>query len=254
MSRFRKSLLLAMILAGAIVLGGPAGARADFTLQVFQDGVQLLDQSFSTNQVQFNQTVGAYYVTGDILYTNNPGDINNGNIQISGMTIEDNDGKQHTLSLVLSANNFTSPGQAGSQMLLSSTASITGTGLLGPSDSFTYQGYADANNNLFGTTSPPPVGGVASGGAVTTGLSSFTMADGTLTQGKTDTKTATFVRTQDLYSLTSVSTFTMTGGGSIGFATSTAAALPAPAGIVLALSGVPLLGLGHWLRRRRQPA
>jgi hypothetical protein len=253
MLRFRKLLLLAVALAGVIVLGGPAGARADFSLQVYQDGVLLDSKSFNTNQIQVNQTFGSYYITGNILFTNSPGDVNNGNIQISGMTIENNDGLTHTLALVLSASNFTSPGQAGSQMVLSSTASITGTGLLNGSDSFTYQGYADANNNLFGTTSPPPLGGVGSAGAVTTGLSSFSTTAGNLTQGATDTKTATFIRTQDLYSLTSISTFTMNGGGTIGFTTSTAAALPAPAGIVLALSGAPLLGLGHWLRRRRQP-
>jgi hypothetical protein len=248
MLRFRKCIVLAVALAGAIALRGPAGARADFTLQVFEDGVLIDKEIFSANKIPIDQTEGNFYIKGDVLFTNNPGDANNGNIQISGITARNNDDdNQHTLSLVLSVNNFTAPGAAGSPMRLSSTASITQTGGFGANDSFTYQGNADANNNLFGTTSPPPLGGV-----VTTGLSSFTMAGGTLTQGSTDTKTATFIRTQDVYSLTSISTFNITGGSQIGFATSTAAALPAPAGIVLALSGAPLLGLGHWLRCRRQ--
>jgi len=43
-------------------------------------------------------------------------------------------------------------------------------------------------------------------------------------------------------------------GGAVNFASFAPTAAPAPAGIVLALSGLPCLGIGHWLRRRRQQA
>ena len=65
------------------------------------------------------------------------------------------------------------------------------------------------------------------------------------------------VPSHDPFSLTSVSYFTFTGkagdDANLSNSLDTAAAAPAPAGIMLALTGIPFLGIGTpWLRRRRQ--
>jgi len=52
------------------------------------------------------------------------------------------------------------------------------------------------------------------------------------------------------YSLYTVVTVTFTGAGSVSFNEITGVT-PVPAGLVLALTGIPVLGLGTWFRRRR---
>jgi len=59
------------------------------------------------------------------------------------------------------------------------------------------------------------------------------------------------------YSLTQRITITLAAGGSSGYDTSgnaSLSAVPAPAGLVLALTGMPVLGIGAWVRRRTRIA
>jgi len=48
--------------------------------------------------------------------------------------------------------------------------------------------------------------------------------------------------------------FTGTGIQRANFTVTTLSPVPAPAGVVLALTGLPVLGIGGWIRRRRQTA
>jgi len=55
------------------------------------------------------------------------------------------------------------------------------------------------------------------------------------------------------FTLGNVSTVHFTGGnGTANFTVTTLAPVPAPAGVVLALTSLPMLGIGGWIRRRRQ--
>jgi len=59
------------------------------------------------------------------------------------------------------------------------------------------------------------------------------------------------------FTLGNVSTVDFSGNGGIGaanFTVTTLAPVPAPAGLVLALTGLPMLGIGGWIRRCRQTA
>lgn len=55
------------------------------------------------------------------------------------------------------------------------------------------------------------------------------------------------------YSLTARTTFSGSAGSGFSIDNTIAFAVPAPAGLVLALTATPLFGVGAWIRRRRAP-
>ncbi len=105
-------------------------------------------------------------------------------------------------------------------------------GTLKPGATVTYQTFQDTANNDFGSTS-------------SSGILSFTSSPYS-GSGLLPVSAATS------YSLTQ--TITINYGTGVTGTTSGDAemtATPAPAGLLLALSGMPVLGVGAWLRRRR---
>jgi len=117
----------------------------------------------------------------------------------------------------------------------------------------TYQGFLDNTNTPFGQ----PVAGStplqsASATRTSPGTSPLVYTPGTSTN---------LVPGGTPFSMTEVLSYTFTlaagsGQASANTSASTTAnpvATPAPAGVVLALAGLPILGMGAWLRRRRQP-
>jgi len=116
--------------------------------------------------------------------------------------------------------------------------------------SSTYQGFLDNSNTLFGQ----PAGGSTPQQSASASLS----APGTLPLAYNPATPTADVPGGTPFSMTDVLTFTFTLGKGSGqdtaaasFTTTADAIVPAPSGVVLALTAIPLLGLGAWLRRRR---
>src|SRR5262249_29031417 len=124
----------------------------------------------------------------------------------------------------------------------------------GNSVTATYQGFLDNTNTLFGQ---PGAGGTplqtASAAAAPPNSIPLVFSPGTSVNLN--------VPGGIPFSMTDVLTFTFTAlknsgqdtaNVSASTVTPAAVAVPAPAGVVLALTGLPVLGLGTWLRRRWQ--
>jgi len=152
----------------------------------------------------------------------------------STTSLTNNAGSTQTLNLYVSQTNYTLP--AGTPLVVESSlgGSVT-TGTLDYTNIF--QAYADKNNVLLG-------------------MSDYTNGPQTATPtgSSFDTGSATglFDRTAgEPYSLTSMVTFTLSGGGKANFSDHVnVTATPAPAALVLVASGVPALALA-FLRRRK---
>jgi len=151
-------------------------------------------------------------------------------------SIENLSGATATLKLYVSQTNYSLP--VGSPLTVESgLGGSVNTGTLTLSNIF--QAYADKNNNLLGLTD------------FTNGAQS-----GTANGSSFDTGSAvgSFTRTGD-YSLTSCVTFELSGGGKANYSDHVnVSAVPAPAGILLVIAGLPMFGVGAWVRRRNAKA
>jgi hypothetical protein len=160
-----------------------------------------------------------------------------------------------TITVNLESDGFVNPdGGAGTQLVFSG---IIGGTLTGAGNSGTAQGWLNTSNNVpiygsdvlpFGAVSPYPVTNTLAGNNILFGASGFSIPVGAFMggAGKLVTKTGS------TYSLFEQIVITTTGSGQLtGDFSVSVDAVPAPAGLVLAASGLTSLGLA-WLRRRIQ--
>jgi hypothetical protein len=223
MIRFRNFLPVVALLAGAALLAMPTAARADFELR------------YSLNGGSF-QTIGTT--------SNNPGSVSGSidGINVTGTTSDNlTTGKslldlsiagitnQAITSLVLEAS-VTSVPTTPSPQTLSYNFTSSGTSPIG-------EAWIDQSNQLYGG---------ATGGPGGTNIVADTGAHSAPSSG------AVVFSATPPYSFTEQ--FTL---GALGSGTALSAdflgtvSVPAPAGLVLAIAGMPVLGLGAWLRRRK---
>jgi len=245
MNRFRSYLPLVAVLAVAAVLGVPSQARATF-IYLQEAGInggnitQVGTSSAGFTSETFTGSYGDFTVT--IFGGSSDNDATLSDILSSTVNVKNNSGTAQTLKLWISQNNFSLP--AGTPLRVES-------GLGGTVNSGTvvltsiFQAYADKGNNLLAN-------GTLTGGAA---ITDFTNGPQTASLNGTtlDTGSAsgTFNRT-GLYSLTSVVTFTLSAGGSANFGTHVNVThMPEPASALLLVAGLPFLGLGGYLRRRK---
>ena len=145
-----------------------------------------------------------------------------------------------TLQIRISQTNFTLPAFTPLNVESGLGGSIT-TGTLGFTGIF--QAYADRNNVLNGTSD------------FTNGPQNATANGQTYSTGTVD---GTFDRTANPYSLTSITTLVVSGGGIVNYSNQNDVTItddsveivPAPAGLVLLASAIPVLGLRRVLRRK----
>jgi len=193
-----------------------------------------------TSQFKFSSTTG---VTDGFSPT--PGYYNG--IDLNNMTI--NSSGAGTIRIILEADGFTN-GPNGPITLVNFAGGTLNAGTSITFDSYAVNGSAIpvlGSDQFPSAVLTTPVTGIGGSGAVLA-TQTFTAPSGSGLAFSAET-TNTFNKTGS-YSLYEVVTITFTKGGSVSFDGNTATN-PAPAGLVLALAGMPVFGLGAFLRRRR---
>jgi len=243
---FRFTQLLTLVaLVGAAILGLSPPACADFhvtltdvntnqTLTIYDNGAN--DGSGNNNKIQYNGTFGNFevYITAT---TNSPGGPINGlgvadRLQDVTITTKNDSATpgSDTLTFGVFSDGFTDPGAPGQKLLLtnalaSSSIDVGGSG--------TFTSWANAP---FYQADP------------------VTLTDTDIANGiglKKSALTFTLDQGPYPYTLSNQLGITLDSGSSGQFTGTTTLTSPAPAGIVLALTGLPVLGLG-WLRLRKR--
>jgi len=236
----KKWILTAVaVLASVVALGVPSAARADIELALQEDGgSRIVVNTSLTNDVSFSGdfSIGGVVGSGDFTISILGGHRDNGvtmsDLLSSTVSVKNNTGVAHTLHLWVSSDGYTLP-LGGLLGVESSMGGTLNTGTLTP----TFQAYADKANAIFGTSD------------FTNGLQTTSFNGSSFDTGS---KFGVFSRTGN-YSLTSVTNLALGGGAQANYSSHVnVTAVPAPAGVVLALTALPCLGLGFWRRRRQQ--
>jgi hypothetical protein len=264
MLRCNKLVALAVALAGLIVLAAARPAQAAFVIKAY-DGTTLIGTSAVAETGPSNVLVASdanFLLSITVALTNNPG-----TPVLAALTVTNDSfvrvtaSGTHTLTIDVTDTGFTMP--TGSPLELASSAggSFIGIGS-GSSVSSTFQSWLDAGNMEFGGVNggPAPAGPALTPGAGTAVQSAGASGGGALPLVYTPGTATNIANRGGSFSLSGRLTFTFTtgsGGEEADVGTSTMAlpvAVPAPAGLALILSGLPVLGLGGLLRRRRNKA
>jgi hypothetical protein len=264
MIRFRKYLLTVAALAA--LLGAPTLARADYAVRVIDDGVVFNDTNHGGtigvlvmgNSLTFTGSTTHFSITNGSGLSNNPGGLSTSNLDLSNNEQVNatfgSTGGMHTITIQVSQTGWTSPNVTPLMLMSSAGGSIGNVAGTNPaaktSVASTYQGFLDNTDTLFGM----PVAGstpLQSASQIKTGV-------GTAPLVFSPAEAVNMVPAGTPFSLTDVLTFTFTldpgsGQDTANVSASTVAAVvPVPAGVILALTGLPVLGAGAWLRRRRK--
>jgi hypothetical protein len=246
MIRFAKFLPILAVLAGVVILGAPRPAHAYIEIDYAIDGgAKQFGASSTTSAVTWsNSSVGGdFNVLFTIGTTNTPGGTQALVTQSNNAVSTLYSSGTHTLKVYVSSTGFTAPSIPSE--ILGTASSITENG--GHTD-VTFKSVVDQNNTLFGG-----VAGVGAGDNTTS--NSVTYSANGQAGGGTSTFTP-FTLSSTPYALTNEGDYKMDAGTSLTVVSgnTTVSPVPAPAGIVLALTGLPCLGIAGWLRRRGQQA
>jgi len=259
-----RNLFVVAALVGYAVLGAPGQARAGVAITVYVDGVNqnvALDAGSTANKFNVTGAAVSNFTVSITSLTNWAGTqdgsfmSNTSNNQIT--TNFGSSGGTHKIDIVISENGWVAP--VGPGIVLSTTAggSLTNIGSATATVAATNEGFLDTSNTLATSATP--------GGAFTP------LQNASASRTGTGTKTLTYlpdnggngvsnpnVNGAAPFTLTQVYSFTFTTTGSnqvsADVSGSVVAAVPAPAGLVLAFTGLPVLGVGGWWRRRRSLA
>jgi len=259
MFRSKKLLAGAVALMAALTFS-PSQARAGYAVRVYDDNVLQggIGVLVSGNSLIFTGTTTHFSITNGSGTSNNPGTPGGSNLALSSNeqvnSTFGSTGGTHTIRIELSQDTWTAP--TGTPLFLSSSAGgsfdyLAGTNPLATQAvTSTYQGFLDNTNTLFGK----PVAGstplqTASASRTSPGTSSLVFSPGTSVNPTTPGGTP--------FSMTDVLSFTFaldagSGQTTANVSASTVASVPEPASVVVALTGLPVLALGFWVRRRRQ--
>lgn len=252
-------------LAVALIAALSSPARADFELRISTDGATWTTYDYNTSTagaayglnangekvIQVGSlfvpvTFGNFAVSIAAGSSNNiAGALNYGNIatvRLDSITIKNNGGSAGSLYLQVSDTgfNFPSPPLAihdSASVTFNNSANVVGS-------SVTYQGFADAGNADFATTTP--------GIALTATVASMGALSPTFVPGN-DATTAGIFSPAGNYSITGTFLFNLNSGASVQSGDAhTDVLTPEPGTLVMAIGAVPLLILGHRFRPRKQ--
>jgi len=240
-SMFCRKFYLGAILAGIAMMGLAPPAQAAFEVEVIINGgppTIIIDEGAGDlhpgvpNDIGFFVVGPGVVVVGNGSTTNLPGTnvkaLLDLQYSISAVNAPNNAGA--TVQIIASATGFTLPN--GSPATL--TSQIGGT--LDPA-TLTAQQFQDNSNRLFVTS-------VLDGNVHTPGV------QGPFTSSPYSSVASTTFPLVVPFSITESLITTVSAGGLVTGDFQSTVTSPAPAGLVLALTGLPCLGIGSWLRRR----
>lgn len=266
MFRLAKWLPCVAVLAGAVLLGMASPAHATIELTLTQVGGPTTSVTSPSDQGPViigtvnaglpptitPTTFGDFTIALASGSSNSPGSSLNAqtagvlsNFGLTPFSIVNNSATEQSLIITISAQNFSSPN---SPPPLDVFDTVSGT-VSGGSVTGTAQGFADASNTLYGDGNSSLPGGFA--GALLT----FAGTNGTLSGSISQSGIVSgFSPNGATYSLTFTETITLTAGASLTLTGGNVQTLPTPepASMMAAFTAVPFLGLGAWLRRRKQ--
>jgi len=233
----RKFFVAAAVAAAALICSA-SSADAAFAVRITTlSGTQTItdngvgDASGLSNLISVTYTDGSYLVVGTIAFTNSPGNPNFAIIDASFNIVTANGATGGLATLETSATAFSQP--AGSPLYLTSQFNGNGFG----TGTISSQSYITSTQTLFATAP-----------GATSGLQGpFNIA---AAGGFNSTGTATYTGGNP-FTLTNVLTFNLGQNAQTSGDSHLLVSTPAPAGLVLALTAVPVLGIGGWMRRRR---
>jgi len=244
MIRSCRFLTLSAVLIGAVSLGAPSVAQADFQLRYSLDG--------GTTFTTIMDNVGVPNVSGDQNLALNAIDT----LNFAGMSIHGSsttNGNTGLTTMDLQVNGNATPGTYNILVQATLTNINTApppqafnfafTGTLQPPTAglaFAMQTWVNQNNALFGTT-----GDLANTGSHAPNFNGSSSMSGTVPYSMTEQITITGT-TATTPAITTDNNASIVAGPNV-------STTPAPAGVVLAMAGLPVLGLGLWLRRRLSP-
>jgi hypothetical protein len=250
----RNYLIRLITLAFAALVCAPSSARATFVVEASVDGgtfVTLASGSDFTS-LSFSGSLkknGSGHTviggSGDTVKITTLGSSSDNAASASDLftsttQVQNLTSGKHTITIEVTQTNYTLPGGSSSKLDFQSQVSGTTT-TKNPGGSVTFQSYANNSNGAFDTS-----------GATTTGPQSLTLS---APGNSSDNNTALtkFQRTMPEYSVTSIGSITLAGNEKMNYSASLnlTAATPAPPGLVLVLTSLPVLALGLWLRRRK---
>jgi hypothetical protein len=227
-NRIRNCLPLVALLVGTAVLGAPTRANAAFTLTLHETGftdVVVTDNNIlsgdvnpATGQISYVFAFGTF--TGNIIssMSNSADAVDPAHLSTTTLNVTGVAGS--SLTVTVEDTGFTVPAIGPASML----SEISNTQSPLSNATITYQSFL---NGAGGTvlTESGVAGDVKASDAVTIGTNPYT--------------------------LKSVTNISLKLGGTVNTTGITeVSAVPVPAGLVLALTGMPFLGIGCWLRRR----
>jgi len=255
MFRRRNPFFWMALLAGASFLGEPPpSAQAQLLeLKIYDNGVQAGSTIIgSQTAVSFSGNTTDFHISLVGGASNNPGTSSSAFVDITSLTVYNLNSATNQLKLVLSEAGFTSP-STGTLMMSSSGSASTNVAPASPfagTNNVTFLSTLNTSNVLFATSGN------------STAAQSTGSIDGS-TNGSfkflPDPDTLTFSGASP-FSLTNTTTITLTGASNGTPSVSTTGdttvspvtATPAPGGVVLAASALPMLIGGWFLRRRKQ--
>ncbi len=240
----KKLAVLAALVAGLLMASSTA--QASYFYEVFEDGsnVGVLPSGVQTNAgTSFQQTFSTadFSITMTSSFTVQNPSLTTLNTQLQASL---NPGAgTHTIELKLAYTDYTLPNgnpkdvsSAGSATFSDATAGNTATG----------QAWADATDSSTFNTGATAGQQIAINPTTTVGTNLGVVLNPNPAQFQF--VGTTFSLKQDL---TLKLTSDLNTSGQVQLITTVAS--PAPAGLVLAFTAAPFLGLGAWIRRRRQP-
>jgi len=229
-----RKYLVAAIVAVASLVGSASTAEAGFTVTLHETG--FTDQTFNLTSGQLNNigptTIGDYTVTVSASDSAPGIDTDLGGALVSQNTFSVT-GVNPLSDLVITVKDDTfssAPYGTGAVVTLMNSLSTT---LISTGGKVTSSGFLIGGAELDTT--------------------SISLSGLTLTGSVANSNTGSVAPLGSTFTLGNVATvhFNGTSGGEANFTVTTIAPVPAPAGVVLALTGLPLLGVGAWMRRRK---
>ena len=188
-----------------------------------------------------SSNIGGFSISATFAMSNSPGTNEFATIGAQGVVVKNNNSNpnQTTLLIQTSDTDFTAP--TGMTGLLMNTVAAQAAANSNTNNSVKLQSWIDTNNTQWGMQQP------GSDGLVNGEL--YLLGPTFSVSGNASVGVQPFPTP---YSMSQTATINLAYNNTLfnaSFTTSLAA--PAPAGLVLALTGVPIIGFGTWLRRRR---